>query len=435
MATRSGGAVVASWAVREFVVARNPEEGSTLPYLVRLPLPDGAVVLKVRDVWPRTAKVYCHRAVGWPDDPEIVDRAAVRVCHRRGAAVDLVLERSRENRSQFVFTRARGRDVIFWQSARTSRQARPNVALPTARASGQTLEILVDSHERYPWTFTHQQATTRRQALPAGDYAVDVDGIIVAAVERKSLADLISSMTTGKLRYLLADLAALQHAAVVVEDRYSAVFKLVHVRPAIVADGLGEAAAQFPAVPIVFAETRPLAQEWTYRFLGAALVHHHDDRLAATLRVELPPAGPVPAPQPTTAEVRAWARLHGLAVPDRGRLRPEIWSAYRNSSAASEQDLRASRSRPPVSDRNRRRRATSSPGNARDSPVGNHIAAAMTGAGHCRLNGRDHEKPRRWYRDARYRDGAERGRGGSGRHRSAVRERVGVRRPGGAPSS
>ena len=51
----------------------------------------------------------------------------------------------------------------------------------------------------------------------------------------------------------------------------------------------------------------------------------------------------------------------------------------------------------------------------------NHIAAAMTGAGHCRLNGRDHEKPRRWYRDARYRDGAERGRGGSGRHRSAVR--------------
>ena len=95
-------------------------------------------------------------------------------------------------------------------------------------------------------------------------------------------------MTTGKLRYLLADLAALQHAAVVVEDRYSAVFKLEHIRPAVVADGLGEAAAQFPAVPIVFAETRPLAQEWTYRFLGAALVHHHDDRLAARLRVELP---------------------------------------------------------------------------------------------------------------------------------------------------
>jgi hypothetical protein len=30
---------------------------------------------------------------------------------------------------------------------------------------------------------------------------------------------------------------------------------------------------RYPAVPIHFAETRPLAEEWTYRFLGAALAH------------------------------------------------------------------------------------------------------------------------------------------------------------------
>jgi hypothetical protein len=320
-------------AVREFVVARNPEYESSLPYLVRLPLPDGAVVLKVRDVWPRTAKVYCHRAVEWPDDPEIVERVPVRACHRRGAAVDLVLDRTRENRSQFVFTKARGRDVIFWQSARTSRQARPNVAMPTARAAGQQLEILVDVHERYPWTFGHQQATTRRQKLPAGDYAVAVDGAIVAAVERKSLTDLVSTMTAGKLRYLLAELAALSAAAVVVEDRYSAVFKLERVRPAVIAEGLGEAAARFPSVPIVFTETRPLAQEWAYRFLGAALAHHDDDRAARQLVAELPAAGPVPPPEPTTAEVRAWARQRGLEVADRGRLPPDVWAAYRESPA------------------------------------------------------------------------------------------------------
>ena len=313
-------------------MARNPEEESSLPYLVRLPLPDGAVVLKVRDVWPRTAKVYCHRAIGWPDDPDIVERVPVRVCQRRGAAVDLVLDRSRENRSQFVFTKARGRDVIFWQSARTSRQARPSVTVPTARAAGRQLEILVDSHERYPWTFGHQQATTVRRALPAGDYAVEVDGRVVAAVERKSLADLVAALTSGRLRYLLADLAALPNAAVVVEDRYSAVFKLHHVRPAVVADGLGEAAARFPAVPIMFAETRALAQEWTYRFLGAAVASHHDDRHTAPLIADLPLAGPVPPPQPTTAEVRAWAQEHGLAVADRGRLPPDVWTAYREAN-------------------------------------------------------------------------------------------------------
>jgi hypothetical protein len=76
--------------------------------------------------WPRTAKVYCHRAEQWPDQPEILEQVAVRSCRRRGVAIDLVLDRPRENRSQLVFTRIQGgREAIFWQSARTTRQARP----------------------------------------------------------------------------------------------------------------------------------------------------------------------------------------------------------------------------------------------------------------------------------------------------------------------
>ena len=160
-----------------------------------------------------------------------------------------MLDRGRENRSQFVFTRARGREVVFWQSARTAEQARPNVALPPRGPSGRALEILVDVHERYPWTFGPQQATTVRRALPAGDYAV-VDGdAIVATVERKSLTDLVATLTGGKLRYLLADLAAVPRAALVVEDRWSSVFKLERVRPAVVADGLAEAQVRFPDRP------------------------------------------------------------------------------------------------------------------------------------------------------------------------------------------
>ena len=312
------------------MIARNPDPASTLPYLVRLPLGPTGLALKVRDVWPRTAKIYCHRAEAWPATGlEIVERVPVRSCVRRGAAVDLVLERGRENRSQFVFTRARGREMIFWQSARTAKQARPNVSLPTARAAGRVLEIVVDSHERYAWDFAKQQAATRRAALTAGDYGVLFDGELVASVERKSLADLVATLTGGKLRYLLADLAALPRAAVVVEDRWSSVFKLDRVRPAVVAEGLAEAQVRFPSVPIVFCETRPLAQEWAYRFLGAALVHVEEDRLALTRAAALPLAGTVPAPEPTTADVRAWARAVGIAVPDRGRLRPEVWEAYR----------------------------------------------------------------------------------------------------------
>ncbi len=315
----------------EFVIARNPDESSSLPFLVRVPLGADGIALKVRETWPRTSKVYCHRADDWPDDLEVIERVPVRSCVRRGAAIDLVLDRSREHRSQFVFTRARGREVIFWQSARTTKQARPAVSMPTARAAGQVLEILVDSHERYAWKFDHQQATTVRRALPAGDYAITLDGEIIASVERKSLADLVSTLTTGKLRYLLADLATLPRAALVVEDRWSSVFKIDRVRPAVIADGLAEAQVRFPTVPIVFCETRKLAQEWTYRFLGAAAAHHHDDEHGEERAADLPSAGTVPAAEPTTAEVRRWALANHLDVSDRGRLHPDIWDAYRSA--------------------------------------------------------------------------------------------------------
>ncbi|MDY7105504.1 MAG: histone-like nucleoid-structuring protein Lsr2 [Actinomycetota bacterium] len=316
------------WGVDELVIARNPDDESTLPYLVRLPLGPDGVVLKARETWPRTAKVYCHPSDDWPAEPEIVERVPVRSCVRRGAAIDLVLDRGREKRSQFVFTRARGREVVFWQSARTGRQARPNVAVPTQRSGAGHLEILVDARERYAWDFRDQQATTAKRPLPAGDYAVAVDGDVVGAIERKSLADLVATLTSGKLRYLLADLATMPRAALVVEDRYSAVFKLSRVRPATVVAGLAEAQVRFPTVPIVFCETRALAQEWAYRFLGAALAHHHEHAAGGAHQDELPLGGTVPLLEATSAEIRAWAVAQGIEVSDKGRVRREVREAF-----------------------------------------------------------------------------------------------------------
>jgi ERCC4 domain len=263
-----------------FEVATNPEPESTLPFLIRLPLTTSELVLKARDSWPRTAKVYCHRADRWPEDPEIVEQVPIRSCQRRGVAIDLVLDRPRENRSQLVFTRIQGgREGIFWQSARTTRQARPGIRVPRRLAAGLTeLTILVDSRERYPYKFTQQQANIERQALSAGDYAVANDGEIVAVVERKSLADLVHRLIDGQLTYALADLATIPRAAVVIENRYSGLFKLEHTQPGFVTEMLAALTVRYPTVPIQFAETRPLAEEWTYRFLAAALAYHQADR-------------------------------------------------------------------------------------------------------------------------------------------------------------
>jgi len=322
----------------DLLVARNPDPDSSLPYLVRIPLGPAGIVVKARETWPKASKVYCHRADGWPEDAEIVERHPVRSCSRRGPAIDLVLDRARQNRSQLVLTRSRGREVIFWQSPSTAKQARPGVHLPTARASGQVLEIVVDSGEKYPYAFRHQQATTRRQRLRAGDYAVELDGTVVAAVERKSVTDLAGSLLSGKLTYALSELSALPRAAVVVEDRYSRLFALEHVTGSRVAEALAEAQARFPSIPIVFCETRPLAQEWTYRWLGACLVELSAARVTSAVEATFSPGGTVPPPPvrgPQAAAVRTWAQEHGIAVSERGRVPVDVVRRYEAAHASS----------------------------------------------------------------------------------------------------
>jgi hypothetical protein len=317
----------------ELLLARNPDPASSLPYLLKLPL-EGGLVFRTKGTWPRTSALYCHpvAVAEWPEQPEIVERVALRACARRGAAIDVICDRGREQRSQIIFTRAKGRDVVFWQSARTRKQSRPDVSLPTARAQGiAELEILVDAHERYPYAFAGQQVRTSRRGLPCGDYAVSVDGRVVCAVERKSLMDLASSLTAGRLRYALAELAALPRAAVVVEEGYARVFGLKHLRGATVADGLAELQIRWPNVPIVHCENRKMAEEWTYRYLAAAHAWARDEP-AAQARVGttgvLPTAAGPAAPLPSSGELRAWAREQGFAVSDRGRVNRSIREAW-----------------------------------------------------------------------------------------------------------
>jgi hypothetical protein len=104
-----------------------------------------------------------------------------------------------------------------------------------------------------------------------------------------------------------------------------------------VADGLAELQVRWPNVSAVFCETRQLAEEWTYRFLAAAHSWALTERTAlqriSPNGVDLTELDRAPAaPKPSTAEVRAWARTVDLPVPDRGRLRPEIWQAWHDGN-------------------------------------------------------------------------------------------------------
>lgn len=67
----------------QFVVARNPDPDSSLPYLLRLPI-DGGLFFKTRESWPRANRSYCHPVDEWPEGAEIVEEVKVSLCRRRG---------------------------------------------------------------------------------------------------------------------------------------------------------------------------------------------------------------------------------------------------------------------------------------------------------------------------------------------------------------
>lgn len=262
-------------AASTFVVAQNPDPESSLPYLLLLPL-EGGLVLKARDSWPRTSRVYCHPFEGeWPREAGIVEETPIHLCRRRGAAIDLVLDRPRLARSQFVFTQVKGREAIFWQTQKTARTANPGGRIPRRRALAGAVTIAVDTRERYPFRFVRQGAETERTTLPAGDYAVKAkDGGVLAAVERKTLENLAATLSDGTLAFQMQRLTELPLAAVVVEARYSALYKQEHVDGSWLADQLSRLEVRYPEVHLAFADSRRFAEEWTFRFLSSALADY-----------------------------------------------------------------------------------------------------------------------------------------------------------------
>jgi ERCC4 domain len=299
-------------AGRELLVAVNPNTSSSLPFLLLVPYGAG-LLLATAGTWPRERSLYCKELPPrcWPRTPELVDRVEALSCERRGASIDVVLDRPTKNRSQLVFTTCRGREMIFWQSLRARGRYPERSVLPAGVAAGLTsLEIIADTREKDGYDFAYQPVCLVRHKLACGDYGVAHEGRLVAAVERKSLPDLVGSLADHRLEYALAELAALPRAAVVIEDDYSQLFALEHLREARIADRLARLQVRYPSVPFLFLATRGLAQEWIYRFLAAARQWVVDEPYAAARIEGRPGRGALrsapAAYSPSESCVRTW---------------------------------------------------------------------------------------------------------------------------------
>ena len=85
---------------------------------------------------------------------------------------------------------------------------------------------------------------------------------------------LATSLSDGSLAFQMQRLAAVGPAAVVVEGNYPDLFRTKPGRGSWLADMLGRLAVRYAEIPIVFVGSRRFAEEWAYRFFGAAVGDH-----------------------------------------------------------------------------------------------------------------------------------------------------------------
>jgi hypothetical protein len=279
-------------AAGEFVIARNPEPKSRLPYLLRLPVAgEHDVILATRGRWPSGKDLFCYELGAWPEEAEVLETVPVERCWRAGVAVHLVLRRRQARRSLFIWTQSRGRKLIFWRSRTSMRGARPGIRVPQARGLERTLAVAVDVQERYPWRFARYAVQAERRQLPVGDYGVLDGDRCVAAVERKTITDLARSATAGELALTLAELDRIPHGALVIEGRLSDLVKEGRrgdVRPGWLLNLVAALQVAHPRVAWMFAETRSLAEDYAYRWLAASAHAEHvpNDGPAQAVREE-----------------------------------------------------------------------------------------------------------------------------------------------------
>ena len=247
------------------------------------------VVLWAQDRWPGGGKqIFCIRE-GEPDgsSQDFAELERVRIVHleRAGKQLSVILDRPTRKRCSFLFLTRRYRnkpgtyEQIFFRTQQGMQQHRSGARV---ELSGHgAYRVVVDSAERYPWSFGG--VPTERRQLPAGDYACEIDHELVAVAERKTFENLMGDI--GKMQVLhakLADLERWRHAALVIEAEYRDFLNPKKLNgyysPAHLARVLGELHVIHPGIQIVYAGSRKSAEQWCQGWFAARARLHHRDR-------------------------------------------------------------------------------------------------------------------------------------------------------------
>lgn len=118
----------------------------------------------------------------------------------------------------------------------------------------EKLNILIDTREQTPWTFKDHE--TERATLATGDYSLKGFTDLIA-IERKSLPDLVSCVTSGRDRFKaeLQRMRSYRCKAVIVESTLKAIVEHQYRSKTLPRAVLGSLASWQTryGIPIIFA--------------------------------------------------------------------------------------------------------------------------------------------------------------------------------------
>jgi hypothetical protein len=239
-----------------------------LPWVLQVPA-NPNLTFAAAAPWPLERPVRCSELRSLPFSCTLEEEIPLITCRRAGPLVALIAARNCKRRSQ-IHLMEDGSGTAWWNTPQTTQSLRPGIRVPTRRPPGDgAIQIQVDSRERLPYSFAGRPVTAVRVRLDAGDYAI-ATAVGLPAVERKSLEDFAQSAVKGTLSYVMDELSTLPRAAVVVEGGYGDLLSFQYVGPDFLANLMAILSVRYPAVPIFFADTRALGEDWTYRWLAAA---------------------------------------------------------------------------------------------------------------------------------------------------------------------
>ena len=277
------------------------------------------IALWVQDRWPGSGKqIFCLRegkaeptddagarhAAGGDDAAaeaglREIDRVPITRLDRYGKQLSVILDRPRRKRCNFLFLEKRYKnkpgsyEQIFFRTQSAMQQHR-SASRVQLHAHG-AYRVVVDSAERYPWKFGG--VPTERRRLPAGDYAVEIDGEFAAVAERKTFENMLTDFAAVKVLHgKLDDLSRWTRSALVIEAEYRdflSTAKLAGRWPAThAARVLSELHVLHPTVQIIYAGSRKAAEQWCGAWLAACakeLWHRREDEPTGEVLGE-PPA-------------------------------------------------------------------------------------------------------------------------------------------------